>query len=220
MGSLLLPASILCALPLLSGCMPYPHRTVRSLEVRGTVLDARTHVPIKGAKVVQSGTFPREQRRETTTDAFGRFVLPTSHNFHWAVSADGDVPQRRYYEALRIFYPDYLAYEVQGLGGWDLNVLLQPAQSLEVAGRVVDSRTKAPVGGAKVCFLYYPKLSATSDSGGRFRLKAAPDLYQAYLASRDRAPFTDWVSVSHSGYRAGQGFHCGEQGEILLRPLP
>jgi hypothetical protein len=90
-------AACLCALPLPSGCMPYPHRTLRSWEVSGTVLDARTGAPIKGAKVVQSEDSPRPESRQTTTDAAGRFVLPTSYNFHWAVSADGDVPARRYY---------------------------------------------------------------------------------------------------------------------------
>lgn len=146
-------AVCLSAIPLLSGCViPYPHTTLRSKEVTGTVLDARTRAPIKGARVVQSehsinGAKPKT--RATTTNASGRFKLPTSHNFHLAIGSGGerfeDLPPGHVYEEVTIFSPGYLSYQMKGYG--DVKILLQPVHSLEVAGRVLDSRTMAPVVG-------------------------------------------------------------------------
>src|ERR1035437_8567841 len=83
-----------CALvlALLTACVPYPHTTRRSDEVSGTVLDARTHLPIQGAKVVQTeaGEVHQPKTRTRTTDAAGHFRFKASHNFHWAIVGVGE----------------------------------------------------------------------------------------------------------------------------------
>ena len=69
---------------LLTGCI-YPHTSPRSAAVRGRVLDAQTHLPIKGAKVyfVQAPEYP------TYTDANGRFQIKAIRNFHWSGNVAG-----------------------------------------------------------------------------------------------------------------------------------
>jgi hypothetical protein len=204
-----------CALVvgLVTGCFPYPHTTRRSSEVSGTVLDARTRAPIKGAKVVQSegGTVDSPETRTRTTDAAGHFRLKVSHNFHLAIIGAGegqDWPPPRHYEAVTISYPNYLSYEIQGWG--EVNVLLEPVKDLELRGRVLDARTNVPIQGARVSLSDCMSLSCTTDAAGHFRLKAGPEFYQEYSTSQAAGhPFRDWVVVSRGDYGV-RSFHWAE----------
>lgn len=212
-------AGCLSAFPWLSGCIvPYPHTTLRAPEVSGTVLDARTGAPIKGVQVVQ-GESPstwgsKPKRRTATTDASGRFVLPKSHNYHWGIGSGGerfdDLPPRHLYGLPRISHSGYLPYSVERWG--EVNVVLQPVDSLEVVGTVLDLRTMAPIVGAKVYFASMPRASfCTSDTAGRFKLKATAEFYNEYRVSSYN--FEDWVAVSHRDYGKVQ-WHCGTKGEV------
>jgi hypothetical protein len=62
-----------------TGCViPWPHRSVRSPEASGRVIDVVSHQPVSGAQVFAEG------RPETTitTDRSGSFHLPARRNFH------------------------------------------------------------------------------------------------------------------------------------------
>ena len=85
---------LIFALTLGVGCIPMPHTTTRSLEIRGRVLDARTHAPIQGAMV-----FLTEQERVSCkTDTAGSFWLKETHNFHMGfVPPEGHWPQQKYW---------------------------------------------------------------------------------------------------------------------------
>ena len=114
---------LILALGLLPGCMPWPHTTDRSQEVRGRVLDANTHTPVSGAKVflVQSPHHP------AYTDATGHFRLKATRNFHWAYPApEGHWPDRKD-SSMEIAHPDYLS--IWGNWSGDVgDVLLKPKQ--------------------------------------------------------------------------------------------
>jgi hypothetical protein len=94
------------------------------LELRGRVLDAETHIPIKGAKVYLVGK-PQESPPEhaTHTDANGRFRLRATRQFHLGVAVMDDLdywPRSRSYVGGRITHPDYSGwrfYDVLGSGG-------------------------------------------------------------------------------------------------------
>jgi hypothetical protein len=210
---------------LVAGCIiPYPHTSLRSSEVSGTVLDAATHLPIKGAKVVESEDpgFPTGKTRRRISDAAGRFRFTASHNFHLAtIGPEGaDLPHGSEYKAVTVIHPGYLSYEIDGWGGnfgASVEVLLQPARLLDIRGRLLDRETKAPVVGARVVFDDYPRLATVSDFSGRFRLTANDDFYRAYEASEHHWPFRDSVSAVHTNYGI-YSFHCGETGDILLYP--
>jgi hypothetical protein len=205
-----------CALGLLllAGCYPYPHTTLRSEKLTGTVLDARTHRPIKGAKVVQSEGWEmdRPKRRTRTTDAQGRFKLPASHNFHLGiigVEGNGWPPGYRY-QLVTISYPNYLSYVTGGSGHTE--VLLQPVSGLDLQGTVVDLQNNAPIKGAFVGLGDYPALSCMTDARGHFHLAAGTGFYDAYAASTVGSgqghPFRDWVEVDRGDY-GGNMFHWG-----------
>lgn len=83
---------LLCTLV---GCvLPYPHRTLRSAEVRGRVLDARTHEPIQGAKVF----FSKHPQLSALTDVAGCFRIPATHSFHLlAFAPEGHWPADKYW---------------------------------------------------------------------------------------------------------------------------
>ena len=120
----------------LSGCMiPYPHTTMRSEEITGTVIDSRTGAPVEGAKVVQRAfNGAREGKiRARTTDSLGHFRLRATHNFHLAtVGPEGaDWPRGYYYELVTVACPDYLPHEIRGYGGGNFEILLQPVHSPE-----------------------------------------------------------------------------------------
>lgn len=80
---------------LFAGCIPAPHTTTRSPEVRGRVLDARTHDPIQGARVFLTD----HPQVACETDSSGGFWLKETHNFHLGnIPPEGDWPQRDYWE--------------------------------------------------------------------------------------------------------------------------
>jgi hypothetical protein len=132
---------------------------------------------------------------------------------------ESDVPSPRYYEVVMVSSPDYLAYEItQALSGGEFTVLLEPVRSLEVVGRILDSRTHAPIEGARVYFGEYPPADCTSDAAGHFRLRATAEIYRQHRARALTArPFGDELVATHPKYRA-RGFHCGEVGDIMLDP--
>lgn len=214
-------SSCVMALALLVGCfLPYPHTTPRSLgEVRGVVLDARTRAPIRGAKVVQTerSGFPPGKTRKRTTDAQGRFRFNVSHNFHLAsVGPEGaDWPPGVSYEYVTVSYSGYLSYETEGLG--EIEILLQPVHPLDIRGRIVDARTKAPVRGVKIDFDDYSPLFCFSDEMGRFRLEGTPGFYRA-CATNLGSPFRDSMSVSRVHYQT-RGVHAADAADILLTPI-
>lgn len=93
-------------LALLTGCLPIPHTTDRSGEVRGRVLDARTRAPIQGAKIY----FVNSPHHPTHTDATGYFHMKAIRNFHWAyVTPEGDWPGRKD-KGIEVSYPHYLPH--------------------------------------------------------------------------------------------------------------
>jgi hypothetical protein len=108
---------------LLAGCLPYPHTIERSSEVRGRVLDARTHLPIKGAKVC----FVQSPQHTTYTDANGYFHLKAVKNFHFGVITPGaDWPDRKISSRV-ISHPNYITIG----GDWSGDagdILLKPKQ--------------------------------------------------------------------------------------------
>jgi hypothetical protein len=76
---------------LLTGCI-WPHTTDRSAAVDGRVLDARTHIPIQGAKVF----LEEAPHHATYTGSDGRFHLKAIHQFHIGyVPPEGEWPQRK-----------------------------------------------------------------------------------------------------------------------------
>jgi hypothetical protein len=74
---------------LLSGCggaFSYSrHTTVRAPELRGRVLDAKTHQPIEGAKVY----FCDPPEHAVYTDADGNFLMKAAVNIHTGRDAAG-----------------------------------------------------------------------------------------------------------------------------------
>jgi hypothetical protein len=73
-------APFLLGVCLLTGCiLPSPHRTKRSAEISGKVLDERTHAPIEGAKIFLS-QFPRVSCRSRSD---GSYLLKASYNWHF-----------------------------------------------------------------------------------------------------------------------------------------
>jgi len=75
-------------LGIFAGCAPIPHTTVKSFEVRGRVLEARTRAPIQGARIFFT----------VQSDSEGYFKLKETRNFHFAVTApEGDLPSREFW---------------------------------------------------------------------------------------------------------------------------
>jgi len=98
-------ATLFAVVWLLSGCIS-PHTSPRCPEIRGKVVDAKTHLPIKGAKVC----FIEPPFDNTTyTDAEGCFVMKASKNFHWQAGADSSGYPPPKSNGLRITHENYLA---------------------------------------------------------------------------------------------------------------
>ena len=70
-----------CAL-LLSGCVivPVPNRAVEGYGVTGQVIDAKTHLPVKAARIQAVEEEP--QPRVASSDAEGDFVLKPRYKWH------------------------------------------------------------------------------------------------------------------------------------------
>jgi hypothetical protein len=79
-------------LGLLTGCIPYVHSNERSADIRGRVLDANTHIPLKGAEI----RFAQAPPHTTRTDSNGYFHMKATRNWHYlAVAPDGDWPDNK-----------------------------------------------------------------------------------------------------------------------------
>jgi hypothetical protein len=94
----------------LTSCLPDPHTTLRSPEVRGRVLDARTLAPIQDAKIF----FTDQPKISCQSDTAGYFVLKETRNFHLgAIPPEGDWPQREYYwPKITISRTNYIPHEI------------------------------------------------------------------------------------------------------------
>ena len=108
---------------LIIGCLPVPHTTERSAEVQGRVVDARTHVPIQGAKVFLT----ESPQVSTYTDADGHFHFKATRNFHLAyVPPEGDWPKRKD-NYIEISHTNYLPYGFDDYMGGNMgDILLKP----------------------------------------------------------------------------------------------
>jgi hypothetical protein len=114
---------LILLLGLAAGCLPIPHTTEHSPEVRGKVLDARTHAPIQGAKVFLYD----HPRTSCETDSAGYFCLRATHNFHLAyVAPEGNWPQGTYYDTVDFSHRGYAAREITTFGEPIADVLLEP----------------------------------------------------------------------------------------------
>jgi hypothetical protein len=111
-------------LTMLTGCVPIPHTTEMSREVRGRVLDARTHAPIQGAKIFLTNI----PKVSCTTDSAGYFWLKATHQFHLAfVPPEGDLPQRRFYEyEVTVSHTNYISRELNDAVTDEGEILLEP----------------------------------------------------------------------------------------------
>jgi hypothetical protein len=113
---------------LLAGCLPFPHTTERSPEVRGRVLDAITHTPVQGAKIFLSD----HPDVACWSDSAGHFRLRATSNFHWGLTVpEGDWPRRKYWgSAVAISCVGYEDYTQNGPDDWRLtdkgDILLKP----------------------------------------------------------------------------------------------
>jgi hypothetical protein len=107
---------------LLSGCI-WPHTTERSREVNGRVLDAKTRLPIKRAKVA----FCDPPHHTTYTDVDGNFRMKAAKNFHWLVGADGSGFPNRKANGICITHEGYLIEDFwPGYDKDPMNILLEP----------------------------------------------------------------------------------------------
>lgn len=117
--------SLLAVAWLFSGCavMIDPHTTERLGEVRGRVLDAQTHQPIKGAKVY----FCEPPEHATYTDADGYFLMKPTKNTHWLSGAGGSGYPNRKSNGLCISHPNYSTKSYwEGYGQDPMNIQLKP----------------------------------------------------------------------------------------------
>ena len=114
--------ALLAMTSLLTGCVGvgavYPHTTKRSPEVRGRVLDAKTKLPIKGAKI----EFMESPHHTIFSDKNGCFRMKATRNFHWGRNfAGGDMPMPKM-GTMVVSHPDYLTADVIDNG----DIFLQP----------------------------------------------------------------------------------------------
>jgi hypothetical protein len=115
---------MLCAVIILffCGCLPIPHTTPRSADVRGRVLDANTRLPIKGAKVF----LVEEPHHTTCTDEGGYFHMKATRNFHLAYTGGSGWPDSKD-NYVQISMTNYVPYGFDDYGGGNLgDILLKP----------------------------------------------------------------------------------------------
>jgi hypothetical protein len=111
---------------LLAGCVvPIPHTTLRSSELQGRVLDARTREPIQGAKVFLT----YQPSVSCRTDSSGHFRLKATYNFHLAYlpvgGETGDWPNPQTEHGITVSHTSYLPSEISS-PFVPLEVLLKP----------------------------------------------------------------------------------------------
>src|ERR1051326_1337051 len=93
-------------LGLLTGCV-WPHTTPRSPAVTGRVLDARTHVPIRGAKVFLT----QPPAHATYTDKNGCFHMKATRNFILMQTGAGELPREKI-ALMLISQTNYISHEL------------------------------------------------------------------------------------------------------------
>jgi hypothetical protein len=107
----------------LAGCM-MPHTEVRAPELRGRVLDARTKLPVVGAKVF----FCDPPEEAVYTDANGYFLMKEA-KVTYSMSYGGHVYPIRKDNGVCISHKDYdLEDYWPGYDKDPLNILLKPKQ--------------------------------------------------------------------------------------------
>ena len=110
------------------GFLPFPHTSLRSPEVSGRVLDAKTHVPIQGAKVFLT----EHPEVSCLTDSAGSFVLKETRNLHLGIIIpEKDWPDKQYWTvSVSVSKANYEDYVQHGLDDWRLkdkgDILLEP----------------------------------------------------------------------------------------------
>ena len=111
-------------LGLLTSCIPYPHTTQRLAEVHGRVLDARTHAPVEGAKIVLT----EHPQFSCKTDSSGYFRLKEIRNFHLGgTPPEGDWPARQWWwPHITISHPQYTPCEINSEYTDKGDILLEP----------------------------------------------------------------------------------------------
>ena|SRR6266567_2376326 len=120
--------SLILVLCLSAGCLPIPHTTERSPEIRGRVVDARTHAPVEGARIFLSG----HPNITCTSDSAGFFRLKATRNFHFgSIPPEGDWPQRKDWgAAVTVSHTNYIDYVRHGPDDWRLtdkgDIALEP----------------------------------------------------------------------------------------------
>jgi hypothetical protein len=113
---------------IVTSCVPYPHTSIRSPEITGRILDARTHAPIEDAKIF----FPDHSRVRCLSGADGKFRLKATHNFHLGgIPPEGDWPKgEQYGAAIAITHPGYKDIIQRGPDDWRLadkgDIFLEP----------------------------------------------------------------------------------------------
>lgn len=113
------------------GCMlPYPHTTLRYGEIHGTVLDAHTRDPVKGATIVIT-EFSYGIRSYSSvsrvTDASGHFRFKETRNFHLArygLAEGRDWPWPHRFDHATVTCPGYIPQKFEGWG--EVNIMIQP----------------------------------------------------------------------------------------------
>ncbi len=95
------------SLPLLNGCIVYPHYDERSPAVRGRVVDADTLKPIAGARVA----FSTKHSLAAKTDADGRFTIKSTRQWEPLMGVGICGPE---YKIGNYYYPEYLDVSSRG----------------------------------------------------------------------------------------------------------
>ena len=105
-----------CLALVLSGCVSVvPHKSERSPEIHGRVLDGQTHEPVADALIAL------QEHRSTAarSDASGTFVLNATHNVHFitflGICSSSFPPGKFYGDTLEVSHPRYQALQLRAL---------------------------------------------------------------------------------------------------------
>ncbi len=118
-------ASLVLILSVLTGCV-WPHRTERSQEISGTILDERKHDPVQGAKVFLTA----HTNVSCLSGSDGRFRLKSTYNWHigylFAWHDDFDFPRPEYWRPdITTVHTNYMLSHSDWLGRVDKTILLR-----------------------------------------------------------------------------------------------
>ena len=96
------------------------------------------------------------------------------------------------------------------LGGCIWPVPSVDSRSLEMKGRVLDSRTTQPVAGSRIALHDHPSLNTTSDDSGNFRLRGTHNIHLFSVLGICSTDFPigkyygDTIEISHAGFETVQ----------------